>query len=218
MNWMQTETASLQETISLHGLTCPAALPGDCRTVAVGGPHIWVCTGSLSRGSKDIPSESRAHAARTFSQFGTELSTLPELTAGRCWGSPFPWPARSFPQLHLLFAGTNSFAAMCTARLCRFERDCWSPLCHKDQEQPKARDGKLSCLEVSAARGERGRWFPKDDCELLTFPAYVRNIWRTLMSPNLKVREMHCWEQVHILPFQGMGLFRWAQRMSPHPL
>lgn len=63
---MQTETASLQETISLHGLTCPAPLPGDCRTVAVGGPHIWVCTGSLSRGSKDIQSESRARAVCTF--------------------------------------------------------------------------------------------------------------------------------------------------------
>lgn len=43
-------------------------------------------------------------------------------------------------------------------------------------------------------------------------------VWRTLTSSNLKVREMHCWEQVYILPFQGMGLFKWVQRMNPHPL
>lgn len=61
--------------------------------------------------------------------------------------------------------------------------------CHKGQEQPKAWHGK--CLEVSAAAlptEEQEKLIPKDYCELLTFPAYVRNIGTTLASPNLKVR------------------------------
>lgn len=83
----------------------------------------------------------------------------------------------------------------------------------------KAQDGKLSCLEVIAAAlppEEQEKLIPKHYCELPTFPAYVRNTGTTLASPNLKVREMDFQDQVHILPFQGMGVFRWVQRMSPH--
>lgn len=83
----------------------------------------------------------------------------------------------------------------------------------------KARDGKLSCLEVTAAAlppEEQGKLTLKDYGELPIFPAYVRNIGTKLASPNLKVREMDFQEQVHILSFQGKGVSSWVQRMSPH--
>jgi len=110
---------------------------------------------------------------------------------------------------------------MCTARLCGLKQKSWRPLCHKDQEQPKAWDGKLSCLEGSAAAlchlGSRGDDFLK---MAMSFPL-CQSMWGTCgehWRAQTWVREMHCWKQVHIIPFQGMGLFRWVQRMSPHPL
>lgn len=184
---------------------------------------MWACTGSLSRGNKDTPSEARGHAMCTCHSLAQ--SSPP------CWSSLLGGTgALSIPALsgllhsslstsvcgHWLLCGTSA------ARLCGLKRECGGPLCHRNLEQPKAQDARLSCLEVCAAAlchlESRGDCFLKAAVSSPLSHLMQGMCGGHLTSPNLKVREMHCWEQIHIPPFQGREFFRQAQRTSPQPL